>query len=73
MPRWASCMRGTVLPPWPKTIIALMLSRWSTSSASSSVASNHRVEGMPGTVMFCTGSRASRPPFAGTASKRLTK
>jgi hypothetical protein len=26
----ASGIRGTVLPPWPKTTIALTLSRWST-------------------------------------------
>jgi hypothetical protein len=36
-------------------------------------ASNQRVEVMPGTSMFCSGVRASRPPLAGTASKRPTK
>jgi len=62
-----------VLPPWPMTNIALMLSFWSTWSPGISVASNQRVEGMPEVSMFCFGVRAARPPFAGTASKRETK
>src|SRR4029079_14076402 len=51
MPFCACGMRVTVLPPWPNTIIALMLSFWDTSFLSHSVASNQRVDGMPGVFM----------------------
>jgi hypothetical protein len=44
-------MRVTVLPPWPNTIIALMLSFCDTSFLSYIVASNQRVDGMPGVFM----------------------
>ena len=55
MPFCACGMRVTVLPPWPNTIIALMLSFCDTSFLSYSVASNHRVDGMPGVFMVFIG------------------
>lgn len=69
----ASGMRGIVLPPWPNTIIALMLSFWSTSSDFWSTASNQRVDGIPGVSMFCFAVRAGRPALAGTSSNRDRK
>ena len=53
-------MRVTVLPPWPMTTIAFRLSVWATCSFGSSVASNHRVEGMPGvSIIFLSAKRES--------------
>ncbi len=57
MPLAASGMRVTVLPPWPNTIIALTLSFCATWSFGSSVASNQRVDGMPGVSMICLESK----------------
>ena len=45
-------MRVTVLPPWPMMNMALRLSFWDTCSFGSSVASNQRVEGMPGVFIM---------------------
>ena len=48
-------MRVTVLPPWPMMNMAFRLSFWDTCSLGSSVASNQRVDGMPGVFIILTG------------------
>jgi hypothetical protein len=73
MPFTISVMRGTVLPPCPMMTTPFTASRWSTSSGLASVASNQRVQGMPGNSMFCLRVRAGRPAFAGTSSKRACR
>src|SRR6478735_3399952 len=54
-PAEASGMRVTVLPPWPMITIAFRLSFWDTCSLGSKVASNQRVDGMPGVLIIFTG------------------
>ena len=57
MPLAASGMRVTVLPPCPKTIMALRLSFCATWSFGSIAASNQRVDGMPGVSIICLDSK----------------
>ena len=59
-------MRVTVLPPWPMMTIAFRLSFCDTCSLGSSVASNQRVDGMPGVFIILTGL----PSAAVMVSKR---
>ena len=59
-------MRVTVLPPWPKTIMALRLSFCWTCSFGSMVASNQRVDGMPAASIILTGL----PEMSGVEARR---
>ena len=58
MPATASGIRVIVLTPCPMMNMACTLSGWLTWSFGSSVASNQRVEGMPGvSISFLSGKR----------------
>src|SRR4029079_10110653 len=68
MPFCAFGMRVTVFPPWPMTNMHLMLSFCDTSFLSYSVASNQRVDGMPGVAIVLV----SLPSGPVILSKRST-